>query len=57
MKFNIAIPKSIHSKPMLLTRVPLNAGPTIERDLSKLNKLDASWEIMLNGIKCHTAWK
>lgn len=28
MKFNKAMPKSIHSKPMLLTKVPLNAGPT-----------------------------
>jgi len=33
MKFNIAMPKSIHSKPMLLTKVPLNAGPTKKRNI------------------------
>lgn len=28
-KFNIAIPKSIHSNPMVFTKVPLIAGPEI----------------------------
>jgi hypothetical protein len=45
-KLRIAMPKSIHSKPIVFTSVPLSAGPTAHNKDQRVQENLAMWQLL-----------